>query len=111
MYVQTGVERDELRWAERRLCKLSKNIPYKRVYEDEADRIAMQLMTRACFDVRKAKRFWEKRCHLQVNNDKPIDDQFIGVHQGFGVDRVKEVESLIPPFIELRKQCNCPPLN
>ncbi|KAL1460669.1 hypothetical protein WDU94_012630 [Cyamophila willieti] len=85
-------------------------LPFERDMETEADEVGLQLMARACYDVRIAPLFWKKMA-LKETQDQvgPKLEEFMSTHPSHE-NRAKNLESRITEAIELRKSCNCLPL-
>ena len=85
--------------------------------EEEADRIALQLMTRSCFDVRKCHQFC-KRCkdfarnpiEAKEKDNKSEDNYDFFVKHPITEYKILYLFKYIKPFVDLRKICNCEPL-
>ena len=90
--------------------------PYSEKIEEEADRIAMQLMTRCCYDVRKCRHFCRKHRHLSQTKDNNNENQSDVINHDFFAkhpitdNKLLYLFQYIKPFMELRKRCNCQPL-
>lgn len=86
--------------------------PYHKKLEEEADRIALQLMARACYDVREAPRFWKNHYDPEIVN-KPIDKNkpinFFSKHH-LDEERVTYLDKYMNAYIKLRESCKCTPL-
>lgn len=93
--------------------------PYTEELEEEADRIAMQLMTRCCYDVRKCRHFCKKYRHLSEtkaeskneakDQQNEIDYQFFTKHL-ITDNKLLYLFQYTKPFLMIRKRCECPPL-
>ena len=83
--------------------------------EEEADRIALQLLARSCYDVRDAVTFVEKCSKLskdpeysKVISNLPINN-FLLLHK-FDDERLEFLHGIIDKFVQFRLSCDCEPL-
>uniref|UniRef100_A0A8D8SHI8 Metalloendopeptidase OMA1, mitochondrial n=1 Tax=Cacopsylla melanoneura TaxID=428564 RepID=A0A8D8SHI8_9HEMI len=85
-------------------------LPFERDMETEADEVGLQMMARACYDVRIAPLFWKKMALKETQEQVgPKIEEFISTHPSHE-NRAKNLESRITEAMNLRKECNCLPL-
>ncbi|CAH1242982.1 OMA1 [Branchiostoma lanceolatum] len=96
-------------WLQNKFAKLLLEMPYSRMLETEADEVGLQLAAKACFDVRESAAFWE-RMALQDDMEEKVDLDWLSTHPTHE-QRAQHLEQLLPQAIELRKSCQCLPLN
>lgn len=105
--------------------KISNKINYSKTLEEETDRIAMQLLSRACFDVRRVNKFVDN-CRRQMElkqksattTTKSDDvDQSSKLHYLYqhGLNNESKWkqfndEKLMKKILEFRNECGCDPL-
>uniref|UniRef100_UPI00358F6E93 metalloendopeptidase OMA1, mitochondrial isoform X2 n=1 Tax=Myxine glutinosa TaxID=7769 RepID=UPI00358F6E93 len=98
-----------LHWAQGKACKVLCELPHSRLMEQEADEVGLQLMAKACLDVRSSSAFWEQ---IQLQRELKGEEQlprWLSTHPTF-LQRAEVIDTLIPKALELSKQCLCPPL-
>lgn len=107
-------------FAWRRLKGILEYYNYDAILEDEADRIAYQLLSRACFDIREAKKIATKLANL-VDQQSFEEDalkrdensqkyRYIYKHV-YDQQKLSSLENQLDAFLEFRKSCDCPPLD
>jgi hypothetical protein len=91
--------------------------PYSEELEEEADRIALQLITRCCYDVRKSKTFCHKYQHLSQSSHNLIDENTININNDnyfakhpINNNKFRYFDKYMNAFLKLRLECNCDPL-
>uniref|UniRef100_A0A8C4NIC8 Metalloendopeptidase OMA1, mitochondrial n=1 Tax=Eptatretus burgeri TaxID=7764 RepID=A0A8C4NIC8_EPTBU len=98
-----------LHWAQEKACKVLCELPHSRLMEAEADEVGLQLMAKACLDVRSSSAFWEQMQFQREMNGEEQLPRWLSTHPTF-VQRAKVIDTFIPKAVELSKQCLCPPL-
>lgn len=100
----------------RGLRKIEDTMCYSDTLEEEADRIALQLLARACFDVREAERIATTFANLATPSDAKISKEEIEKHRyiykhSFNNHKLSFIHKNLPKFVEFRDKCGCTPLN
>lgn len=110
----------------RKYRKMLSKINYSETIEEETDRIAMQLLSRSCFDVRRVNRFIDK-CHqyqqqteskqkstatTESSDNNRLALHYLYAHGHSNGSKWKRFndEKLMKKFIEFRNECDCDPL-
>ncbi|OQV16322.1 Metalloendopeptidase OMA1, mitochondrial [Hypsibius exemplaris] len=87
------------------------HLPYSRLLETEADEVGLRLSAKACFDVRESVSFWQRMnivSHFEGDVAAQVPE-FLSTHPTHET-RAQKLEESVPKALELRKECNCPPL-
>lgn len=83
------------------------------VLEEEADRIALQLLARSCYDVREVEKFIQKCYNIRKAHHSEqllaTSYHYIFKHN-FNDHRKEFVANSMARFVQFRKACGCPPL-
>jgi len=96
-------------WFYNKVVKLMLDLPYSRELETEADTVGLQLMAKACYDVRESSTFWRKmQVYSKMKKEEEIPE-FISTHPS-NESRSDQLDKIIPKAMELREACNCPSL-
>ncbi|KAG8437085.1 hypothetical protein GDO86_007968 [Hymenochirus boettgeri] len=96
-------------WIQSTLKKYMFDRPYSRTLEAEADQVGLQLVAKACVDVRASSVFWKQMEVLgTLSKDTPIPE-WLSTHPSHE-NRADHLDRLIPEAIKLRESCNCPAL-
>lgn len=84
------------------------HLPFSRAQETEADVVGLKMAAKACYDVREGTVFWSM---MQRINDLSgsIDFEFLSTHP-LSDKRSEDINYLMPKYLKLRAECNCPPL-
>lgn len=96
-------------WFQNRILSIFLHLPYSRKLEEEADEVGMKMAAKACFNVRESPRFWRRLAITQKEMDKPELIKWLSTHPTHS-DRADNLEALLPQALEIRRNCNCPPL-
>ncbi|CAC5393689.1 OMA1 [Mytilus coruscus] len=96
-------------WFVHKVTKYMLHLPHNRLHETEADKVGLELAAKACFDVRFGTVFWRK-FELKDKVDNGKSPEWLSTHPASD-KRVDFFEHFIPEYIEMRKQCRCPPLS
>ncbi|PFX30818.1 metalloendopeptidase OMA1, mitochondrial-like [Stylophora pistillata] len=97
-------------WFQNRILSIFLHLPYSRKLEEEADEVGMNMAAKACFDVRESPRFWRRLANTQNEMDEPELLKWLSTHPKHR-DRADNLEALLPQALEVRRNCNCPPLS
>src|SRR5699024_4150941 len=96
--------------------KLADTMCYSNTLEEEADRIALQLLARACFDVREAEKvavaFHKLLPKTEIERSKTIEVQrhrYIYKH-AYNDHKLAYFRDNLSKFVEFRQKCGCAPL-
>ncbi|ELK06200.1 metalloendopeptidase OMA1, mitochondrial isoform X1 [Pteropus alecto] len=84
--------------------------PYSRTLEAEADKIGLQLVAKACVDVRSSSVFWQQMEFIDGLSGSPKLPEWLSTHPSHG-NRAEHLDRLIPEALKIREICNCPPLS
>lgn len=95
--------------------KVAKKLNYSDTLEEEADRVALQLMARACFDIREVDKFAAKCRKLIIDDGKEASEETIDQHRyvykhSFNDHKMEFISKNLDTFMNFRLKCNCPPL-
>lgn len=88
---------------------------YSKTLEEEADRIALQLLARACFDVREVVAVTSTFIKLseapasKVSREEMKKNRYIYKH-AFNEDKLLFLNSNLTKFVSFREKCGCTPL-
>ena len=95
---------------------------YSDTLEEEADRIALQLLARSCYDVREVEKLAAICNQLIANNNTNKEetkkkqtpeevekDRYIYKH-AFNQHKLSFLHDNVSKFIDFRIKCGCPPL-
>lgn len=97
-------------WFYNRVMQLMLHLPYSRKLEMEADEVGLQLIAKACYDIRESTVFWSAMAAHNELNDNIEVPQFLSTHPANDT-RAQKFEELIPEAIKQRQSCNCPALS
>ncbi|CAB4032305.1 metalloendopeptidase OMA1, mitochondrial-like, partial [Paramuricea clavata] len=84
------------------------HLPYSRTLEEEADRVGLYFAAKACFDVREGPKVWQKFGALEKLADIP-SVEWLSTHPSHE-NRERNLETIVPEALALRKMCKCPDL-
>ncbi|KAJ6216256.1 hypothetical protein RDWZM_007413 [Blomia tropicalis] len=95
--------------------KVAKKLNYSDTLEEEADRVALQLMARACYDIREVDKFAAKCRKLIIDDGKEASEETIDQHRyvykhSFNDHKMEFISKNLDTFMNFRLKCNCPPL-
>lgn len=98
-------------WFYNKVIEILLHLPYSRRLEEEADEVGLQLMAKACYDVRESSAFWQKMAlHSQLEEESDNDSpQWLSTHPN-PESRAKKLDDMIPAAEALRLDCSCPHL-
>ena len=104
---------------------IASRLPYSRSLEDEADEVGLMLAAKvyqislekerqkisfqilfalqACYDIRESINFW------QAIHKSEVIPEFISTHPS-SAKRAEKLTEKLPWALDIRLQCNCPPL-
>lgn len=97
-------------WFNNKIVKLLLELPYSRKLETEADEVGLELIARACFDVRESSSLWKRLAFLEeisTGEEPPLE--WISTHPA-SETRAALLDELIPEAIKLRECNQCPRL-
>ncbi|XP_006879797.1 PREDICTED: metalloendopeptidase OMA1, mitochondrial [Elephantulus edwardii] len=97
-------------WIQSKLQEFMFNRPYNRTLEVEADKIGLQFAAKACVDVRVSSVFWQQMEFAQKLQGHPRLPQWLSTHPSHE-NRAENLDRLIPQALQIRENCNCPPLS
>lgn len=95
-------------WFYNKVVHLLLTLPYSRQLETEADVVGLQLIAKACYDVRESSRFWQT---MAVYGEQSPDDasqppEWLSTHPSHE-NRADRLDAIIPQALETRRQCDC----
>src|SRR5699024_4867381 len=95
----------------RQYKKIDDVLCYSKTLEEEADRIALQLLARACFDVREVveitSSFSKHRAETsvsKVSSEEMKKNRYIYKH-AYNEDKLVYIKSNLPKFVSFREKC------
>lgn len=97
-------------WFYNRVMQLMLHLPYSRKLEMEADEVGLQLIAKACYDIRESTVFWSAMAAHNELNDSIEMPQWLSTHPA-NETRAEKFEQLMPQAIKQRQSCNCPALS
>ncbi|KAL5020934.1 hypothetical protein ScPMuIL_000089 [Solemya velum] len=95
-------------WFYKKVTKLLLHMPYDRNMEKEADKVGINLMAKACYDVREAVRFWTMMDIAQEKDGENVAE-FLSTHPS-SRNRAEYFDHIMPRLLDLREVCKCPKL-
>lgn len=96
-------------WVQEKLSQLMFSRPYSRKLEAEADQVGLQLAAKACADVRAGPVFWQQmEIRDQLTGETTVPE-WMSTHPSH-MNRVTQLDRLVPQALELRESCVCPAL-
>lgn len=99
----------------RQYKKMDDVLCYSKTLEEEADRIALQLLARACFDVREVAEVTSTFSKLaeapasKVSKEEMKKNRYIYKH-AFNEEKFLYLKSNLTKFVSFREKCGCTPL-
>ncbi|KAM4022830.1 metalloendopeptidase OMA1, mitochondrial isoform 1-T1 [Anomaloglossus baeobatrachus] len=96
-------------WIQSRLREYLFLRPYSRTLEAEADKVGLELVAKACTDVRASSVFWKQMELVDTLGGQPRIPQWLSTHPSHE-NRAEHLDRLIPKAIQQRESCNCPAL-
>ncbi|KAK2150884.1 hypothetical protein LSH36_384g05020 [Paralvinella palmiformis] len=98
-------------WFYNKMVKLLLELPYSRKLETEADEVGLELIARACFDVRESSSFWQRMAFNEelISKGEMPPPEWISTHPA-SEKRAAILDQLIPEAIKLRECSHCPHL-
>ncbi|ELU06397.1 hypothetical protein CAPTEDRAFT_112381 [Capitella teleta] len=91
----------------KKVVDLMLHLPYSRALETEADEVGLQLVAKACYDVRQSSVFWNV---MALQSELPGQEgqipEWLSTHPNHE-NRASRLDELIPEAIELRNKCKC----
>lgn len=96
----------------RQYKKIDDVLCYSKTLEEEADRIALQLLARACFDVREVIEITSSFSKLaetpasKTSREEMKQNRYIYKH-AFNEDKLLYIKSNLPKFVKFRESCGC----
>lgn len=99
----------------RQYKKMDDVLCYSKTLEEEADRIALQLLARACFDVREVAEVISTFSKLaeapasKVSKEEMKKNRYIYKH-AFNEEKLLYLKSNLTKFVSFREKCGCTPL-
>ncbi|XP_046384233.1 metalloendopeptidase OMA1, mitochondrial-like isoform X2 [Ischnura elegans] len=96
-------------WLTNRMNHFMITLPFCRRTEMEADYVALQLIAKACFDVRESSKFWNNMVKNSVKDAQIPPAEWLSTHPQYA-KREKLLNDLMPAAIRLRQFHKCPPL-
>ncbi|XP_036767126.2 metalloendopeptidase OMA1, mitochondrial [Manis pentadactyla] len=96
-------------WMQSKLQEYVFARPYSRTLEAEADKIGLQLVAKACMDVRASSVFWQQMEFVDSLLGHPKLPEWLSTHPSHG-NRAEHLDRFIPQALKIREICNCPPL-
>ncbi|KPM10579.1 metalloendopeptidase OMA1-like protein [Sarcoptes scabiei] len=106
-------------WFFRKFCDFEKQIVFDEALENETDRITLQLLSRACFDIREVEKLIKKfqttmdqtnKQNSSNDSGSAIDSNRFFMQHGFNELKLKNLTLHLDKFIAFREQCGCKPL-
>lgn len=100
-------------WFFDKVVQLLLSLPYDRKLETEADDVGLQLMAKACYDVRESSNFWDLMKFLsetESENDDASLPELFSTHPS-NETRINTLTKMIPQAIGMRDECKCPRLS
>lgn len=95
-------------WLQNRILVILLHLPYSRKLEEEADEVGLNMAAKACFDVRESPMLW-RRLALSRNTNETELPTWLSTHPTHDA-RAEKLEGLLPKAIQIRENCQCPPL-
>ncbi|XP_077134672.1 metalloendopeptidase OMA1, mitochondrial isoform X2 [Ranitomeya variabilis] len=96
-------------WVQSRLREYLFLRPYSRTLEAEADKVGLELVAKACADVRASSVFWKQMELVDSLVGQPRIPEWLSTHPSHE-NRAERLDRLIPKAIKQRESCNCPAL-
>lgn len=89
------------------IAKIIMDLPHSRAIESEADVVGLDLIAKACFDVREAPAFWRKMDFLTfMSKDEVEIPEFLSTHPSNN-NRWFQLKKRIPSALSQRENCQC----
>lgn len=95
-------------WFLHHVIELMIHMPHSRLKETEADKVGLELASKACFDIRSGTVVWTKMEVRQKLAEEKIPE-WLSTHP-VSEKRAEFFDHFIPEYTEMRNACKCPPL-
>ncbi|KAK6177932.1 hypothetical protein SNE40_012794 [Patella caerulea] len=97
-------------WFFAKCRQLFVDLPYSRKVETEADKVGLEIMAKACYDIRAAPLTMTKlSIDCNLNESGKFQMEFLKTHP-LSIRRAEHMNHLLPSAELVRESCNCPEL-